>query len=672
MSVQAVDDAERQDGPTSPSRMPLFALEAPEEDEFWLVTTNKNPGSCDLTVLFTGEVSRKTRGRWSGPFTGRPLLIRQLMPAIRELYGDQGMWSVRGLYMSLRAWWRLFDRMEAGEYVAGAAKAPAVNSVAELTDAHLRFAMDNGITLHTYTHFAAVADASRRALKLKPLYWRGPDDHRRTPHLPTLAHVAAIRHFLKRRWFAVLDRWERADELLMGETPSSDKEADIQCSYLMFAHVVVDTGTPQPTYRQIAQSLKNTCGSQRGFVAGVMRRAAFPDRADVRTAFLLCQISTGWNVQTLLDFDVRRPDGMTPNPKDSTRYILRSFKERARADQFYVGMYKTQRSPGVVIQTLVERTAALRHVLQVKYAERKAQLACSTTGGRVLEAERLAVRTLEQGLASPWLYVDEEGQISWLDALNWTNANAEPSYNSIVNLLNEKRPADDQIPTVDSRKMRSAFANFVYEATGGMVLAVMRELNHRHLSSTQRYLDSIGANWRSSRIYLTFANALWSTSTTTGLVDPTVIAAIVKWGRITPRERQRLEDYRRLAMSRIGVRCKNPTAPPPQVAPGFLANGKRVCTTHRCTLCIENAVITPESFDGLCMRWAELMFLKENIAPAVFNNTSFHEELLNTEAALMVFERPRTEERTIHWQTQISSGAHIPVTYELIEQGAAL
>lgn len=641
-----------------------------EPDEFWISTTNRNPGAADLSVLFTGEFHRKSRGKWSGPFTGRPLLVRQLMPAIRQQYGDQSDWSLRGLVQSLRCWWRLFDRMEAGEYVAGEFLAPAVHSVEDLTDAHLRFALDVGISRHAYTHFAGVADTTRRALKLKPLYWCGPDEQRRTPNLPTLPQVAAIRNVLKRRWFAVLDRWQKADELLMGDQPRSAAENDILCSYLMFAHVVADTGTPQPTYQQIKQSLNSACGASKGFNAGQMRRLAFPNRADVRVAFMLCQISTGWNVQTLLDYDIRRPDGITPNPKDPTRYVLRSFKARAKADQFYVGMYKTQRSPGVVIQTLVERTVPLRQALQLEFDKKKAQLKTSAATGRNLDEERIALRRLEQGLASPWLYANEEGRIAWLETTNWTNGSSDPSYNSIVAQLNERRPPEDQIPAPTSRTMRAAFANFVYEASGGVVLAVMRELNHRHLSSTQRYLDSIGANRRASRIYLTFANAMWSTSTTTGVVDPTVIAAIVQWGRVTRRERQRLEDYRKLAISRIGVRCKTPTNPPPNVAPGFVADGERKCTSHRCTLCIENAVITPESFDGLCMRWAELMFLKENIAPAVFASTSFQEELENTEAALLVFERGRAEERTIFWQEQIHSGAHIPVTHELIEQGA--
>src|SRR5690606_31634827 len=115
---------------------------------------------------------------------------------------------------------------------------------------------------------------------------------------------------------------------------------------------------------------------------------------------------------------------------------------------------------------------------------------------------------------------------------------------------------------------------------------------------------------------------------------------------------------RSLMRSRIGVGCKDPTNPPKHIAPNFVPDGKAVCHVQRCLLCIEHAVILPESLPGLCKRLAELRHIRAGMSVGAFQQASFSEELDNTEAALQVFPVEAVERHLNDWTHRIATGTH--------------
>jgi hypothetical protein len=646
--------------PAAPVSVSVVEIIKPED--LWFASEHETPGITDLTFLSTGQFSPPPRSiHWGGPLTGRPRLISQLFHALRVVYSTQSEHSLRNMEASLRAWWRVFDRIESGVQHAGVTP-PAVNGVEDLADIHWRLAVDSGLNTSHFGPFVLAASLTRQALGLKPLYWYAPRRSRKTSHVPDYTHVRTVRDELKRLWFAVLDRWEEADGILWEQAPADDRERNILRNYNRLMDVQFTSGLAWPTSEQLG-ALTNYGAIH----PPLMAACAFPNRFDVRAAFHLCLVSTGWNSSTLLNIDVNKPF-LRANPKDPSRYLLEAYKARSKSFQTYDGMFKTMRSPGVVILMLIERNAPLRAQLREKYEQMKAALAqdCSSNA-KIRAKKRLELANLEAGLRSPWLFAGPDGEIGWLNLQTCSIERGKSYMRGLIDSLNERRRKNSpQVPYMTAGDLRDAYAAFVYEVTGGMVLAVMRALGHKRARTTQDYLNSRHLNDQSWRIYLTFNNHLWTELEKTRRVDPTIMAALMRNRRVTQRQRNRLAKYRELSISRIGVGCQDIKNPPAKVAPGFRPDGRKSCPSHRCTLCLERAVITPESLDGLAMRWCELTYARENLAPQEWVATDFAEEFSNLEMALLGFERALVLRHIEKWQGLIAHGKYVPVLAEVL------
>ncbi len=167
------------------------------------------PRLVDLTVFRdgTGQQARKSRLS-AGHFTGRPALIAELAPAIQDALTPLAEKSVDQYLTALRAWWRVFDAVEA--------TSPAIRvvaSVADITDVHRQGALDKGMDRLVFTNFLRLADTTRAALGSKRLHWVAPAERDSRQHLSPKWQTDLVRHTLKHRWFAVLNRWAVADEL---------------------------------------------------------------------------------------------------------------------------------------------------------------------------------------------------------------------------------------------------------------------------------------------------------------------------------------------------------------------------------------------------------------------------------------------------------------------------
>ncbi|OSZ64586.1 hypothetical protein CAP38_09250 [Hydrogenophaga sp. IBVHS2] len=412
---------------------------------------------------------------------------------------------------------------------------------------------------------------------------------------------------------------------------------------------------------------------KQGYRLDTMLQQAFPDASDIRAAFHLCLVTTGWNPATFLSLNVDQPI-LQAHPRDESRYLLTGYKQRSKSYQITEGLFKCQRSAGVILRTLMQRTEPLRAQLRKAYLGQLKELDKLQAAGasqKLLDARRRVVIDLEQGLRSPWLFITPEKGITWLTGSTYQRLGNRGYLEQMISELNAKRSPNDQIPKINATDFRDAFAAFAYQQSGGMVLYVMRVLGHKRLSSTQRYLQNTLLNDESGRIFRIFNNSLWSEIKLHGRLDATVVAKWCRDGQVSVDERSRLEDYRNLKRSRIGVGCKSPTTPPRSVAPGFRADGKTLCSTQRCTLCLENAVVLPESLSGLAMRKAELLHLQSNMPTMAFSDTSFQEELHNTEIALLGFDAAAASLLVSEWQQRIASGQHRVIHLEVIRESPA-
>ncbi|MYN46772.1 hypothetical protein GTP23_17150 [Pseudoduganella sp. FT93W] len=650
---------------------PLVAVEAsaawtsssPIDDlNFWTQHT-KYPVKVSLTIFRDGEDKRANPGgSWSGAMSGRPKLIAQLAPVLKELVEFASRRTVDKYYHSFRTWWRIFDALDG--------KTKPVETVADLTEVHRQYAVDQGMHRLAFSNFVRVVNLARLSEGLPQLHWFAPEREEQKRYLPPEWQTKAIRLKIKHEWFSALFRWDRATELMSGSAPANTEEQRLLANYQRFGSLYSELEPVLPNSDELRGDLAPWEFSGRGLSIPDMLRGRFPDAYDIRIAFHLCLATTGWNPSVLLDLDVTKPFIET-HPKDPRRYLLRGFKARGKSEQLTEGLLSSQGSAGMILKRLMKQTEVLRIEVKRNLAEKAKAfrlLQKSNANSEVLDNARKELVKLEYVARSPWLYVTAQTGIAALDAASYhrrlDRENKGSFVQQVVQVINQTQAPDRQITAITASDFRDAYAAYAYQVSGGMVLFVMKALGHRRVSTTQRYLKNTLLNESSQGLYRTFSNALWHEVKFHGRVDPTILARWSRDGEPTASDRQRLEDYRALRRSRIGVGCKDPANPPSRIAPNFRASGASQCNVHRCTLCEENAVIFPDSLDGLCKRQAELEHIQSTISVAAFLESSFGEELDNTRKALACFDPIAMDTALQAWRKAISDGRHRVINLE--------
>lgn len=645
----------------------------------------KSPFLIDLHFLAAGQtLPANDSPNWNGGFSGRPLLTAQLAPAIKDklLYAPRATCVT---YLThLRAWWRSFDELESAHLDKGG-EVVKLESVAGLSAFHAHKAIDSGFGPNQFSSFRSVAEATRQALGLRPLHWLGPDTPSRRRHLPPPEQIALLWRELKHRWFSVLDRWSHAQDLLLGKVDPREDEEQLVLNYSTFVRasksVQLAKGHSHPSHEDLRRAWPSKKRPQ-GISTLAMYRGFYPDPQDIRAAFHLCLAGTGWNAQTLLDLEIDISDAaetrtpfLVPHPSDPTRFILIGRKNRGESEHIVYGDWKTDRSPGAVISALVKATWPMR--LQIIRDLRDAETAFATAlqngGVETREVQKLRSRMaqLKRATTSVWLYYATQGNMFLTESGYASRTKGDDRFlPRLVDDINGRRPADQHIPYVVAGDFRDAFAHYVWRSSGGSILHVMKALGHRSPRTTGTYLDNTAVNADSAGIFRCFSNALWEQLRNSKRLDPTLLAKVTRDGRTTPIELSRLEDYRALKRSRIGVLCRDPHHPPVNVDPNFVADGISLCTQQRCTLCLEHAVITHDSFPGLTMRLAELNWLQARMPVDAFLESDFRQELENTVAALSVFDGSEVAQSLSVWTARIERGEHRVVEFQGVSAAA--
>lgn len=626
------------------------------------------PCLIDLQPFAVGQVVPKKKNSntiWRGAFSGRPELLCELTPAIIDKLSPLAEPTAVKYVQYLREWWRLFDNVE-----SLAPELSRVTSVTQITDLHRRCAVDQGMHQDKLNILLSLVNTTRISLGLRQLYWLLPEREKPKRHLPPQWQCELVRRTLKRHWFDVLDRWNLADELRKHGGPLVRKEAApsiyaeqarLVQNYQRFEIISTRLGIPRPSGDQLYDDLTFQTFNHRGYNVAEMLAGRYPDGNDIRTAFHLCLATTGWNPAVLLSLDVNKPF-IEAHPRDDKRYVLRGIKERAGGtEQVSEGLFKTQGSAGVVLQTLIERTAPLRKQLEHEMELCRAELAQTANPSEELQQR---ITRLEQAIRSPWIYAPKWGEnpIAFLRDQDFSavreNGTRVGYMTRLTNDINVHQPEDRQLSPMKAGDLRDAYAAYVYVSSGGSILAVMKALGHRRVDTTQIYLHNTLLQEEHRKLFGTFSTALWSEMLSNGRVDATILAKLTRDGEATSKQRERLKLYRTLMLSRIGVACKDPCNPPKHIAPDFEADGKSHCHVQRCTLCFEHAVILPESLDGLCKRLAELRHLRVRMGIGVFEESSYGQEISNTEIALLAFNERKVKEHFDMWTSRIELGEH--------------
>lgn len=589
-----------------------------------------------------------------------------MAPAIRDHLAPLASKSVEQFLQALRAWWRLFDTIE--DEIPNTHQ---IVSTAQITELHRQRAMDQGMDRLTFGNFLLLVNKTRAGLRLKPLYWQRPEYRSRIRHLPPQWQTDLLRHELKHRWFAIVDRWELAAKLLQERKPLASQEHDpdqyteqarLLRAYLQLESIIKSSGSSRPRSEEL-YGHESRDEFYKHYTAMESLRGRYPDGDDIRVAFHLCLATTGWNAAVLLALNVDEPF-IRPHPKDSTRYILRGVKDRAGgAEQIAEGLFKTRGGAAFVLRTLIAQTAPIREQLRQELERHREQLdslgPLDNERRRVLAAR---IASLVRGVRSPWLFVSKvRSGVHWLED---DSGRGTAFLSKIIADINRRQAKGRELSSLKPSDLRDAYAARVYHASGGSVLAVMKALNHRCVSSTRVYLDNTLLREEHRKLYSTFSSALWEEIRLHQRVDPTILAMWSRHGPVTQEQRKRLQTYRELLRSRVGVGCKDPHHPPRHIAPDFQPDGKTLCSVQRCLLCVEHAVIFPDSLLGLSKRLAELRYLQANMSATSYAQSSFGDEMANVELAMLGFDQPTVMRNVNEWESRIAKGLHRVVEFD--------
>jgi len=631
---------------------------------FW-VTNGTQTHLVDLSSLRDGQKSHN--GKWAGPYTGRPELAEQLLPAIKDGCIGMAENSTHQVLTNLRTWWRLFDAIES----AGGSR---ITCVSQLTEVHRQAAIDSGMRRKVFRQLIGPVNATRKALGHRALFWISPQDEPTVRKLAPDWQVREIRRAIRRKWYEALDRWAESSALISSVGELDARQTAFKALLIAYKEGMEREGKAFLKVEEFVENFSHDDFYASGCGIDKARAAFFPDVSDVRAAFNRCMSETGWNSSTLLGLDVDE-SFIETHPIDKSRYVMTGYKARANAEQPHVGLWKSQGAPANILLELIRRTTPLRNqlinnrdALVAQYESEESQASSEADRTSLFEE----IQSIEMGIRSPWLYISKHG-INWLNKVTYNKLGKRKSYiKEVILEINKAQPADRRIDLdfVPS-DFRDAYAAYIWTASGGSVLHVMQALGHRSLRSSVTYTDNVLLTQKGEAIFLNFGNALWAECTEHGHVDPTLIAKRVRDGGVPIEARRRLQSYRELRKSRLGIFCANPFDPPKHIAPTFQSDGKRPCNVHRCTLCYENAIITKESFDGLSMRVEELEFIHRNISASGWLKSRYPEELENTRAALSGFPSSEVTIQTAYWRRRIENGEHVVPGFELNGEGGA-
>jgi hypothetical protein len=605
-------------------------VDAPESGDPLVFWTQHETEPCEVNLhpFALGQGARPNGGPKFLPFSARPGLIHQLVPAIEEALLYAARPTVKAQLSALRDWWRILDAVEAAAAAAGQAMA-RVEDVRQLTQVHSEFAHRSGMRRQKFCKFRILADTTRRALGGRQTYWEAPEDPDVQKHIPSEEQRKALRIALKRSCRSVLERWAKSNRLSqIAVEPKDTEEAALYRHVHHMRKIQKKTGKVLPTSDELCDGINRGTLASRGITLRTLRESIYPSAWDADAVWHLCLLNTGWNPSTLTALDVTKKflfDHFKDDPDDPHRrfvlspqtYELVGEKERAGGkEQIVTGQWKTQDGPGHLIKTYLERVAPLRELLKQRLAEGKLKykmMVDECADYAACTSQFAQVKEMEQGCRSVWLYVNRIGNIGWISnagaQTGLVNGDSVFYVDEIVHLLNKQRATTNAkraknkegllapIPHVAPKDFRVWFADYVYRASNGNILQVKKELGHSRMRTSIGYVNSNILNQEASDAARRFLNILVG-ELDAGRVDLTILAHLYRHGELSPEQEELLAQARTLPKSRMNVGCKDAYHPPPHIK----ATADQACDVQRCMLCLENAVLLPESLDGIAMR----------------------------------------------------------------------
>jgi hypothetical protein len=578
----------------------------------FLTTHTKVPCLVDLTEFRDGGKAPIGKGshRWGGDFSGRPLLIEQLLPHVRAIHSSQSPQSIDKLVQALRTYWRLFDACDAMPMIQ---RPQRVEGVAELNDLHDRLQVRNRV-LGDYTRrFVRLANVARKRLRVSPLDWTPIDPERGSVRVALdMAQTRALYHAVKSHVRRTYTRWENDATLV-------------------------------------------------------------PSKRDCLYILTLVLIKTGWNEAVALNIDSEdylRPHMGDPDRHVLHSIKVRA----GGTEQVHVGQNKEDWSPGNLVKKIIERSEPLRALLRKQLTELEQESnGLRLTDAQALQIAQLKQSIRSAWLHATRQFVHKMEDFDPEDP-NWTvkelttdDVGASTFPGKIPFIKHIQREANAALAShghllivkVTLSDARDAYINWAYSSSGFEWMMAKLAAGHTTIQAAISYLRTRALKQHGETAVRQLTTILFDEIKTQKRLDPIFLYARVNRGPVSEAQRQRWAQGK--DRTRVGTGCADFKHPPKHMAPHH-QEGKG-CRTQRCTLC-EHAVVFHDSYHHLARRNAELLDHQGKVGMMVWATTDFPDELLMLEETLAGYDQTLVANSLAYWQEEIKAGSHTPPTFE--------
>lgn len=614
---------------------------------------------------------------WGGGFRGRPALANDLMPAVRLSCKGIDPRRITKIRSCLRSLWRFMDDYE--KWCTTEPNSNFSTHIERLEDINTRLLLfwklpaPSGewavVSRNTYIPVTALIKLARNQQALPeiiiPIHQREDLINRR--EIPDENVGKQLVRALIKRAKDVFNRWDRADALAAHGRNLLGMERTIR--YGKFT-LIVDGGVTEAdlhaTYRAAVAKNNNLPISKPEFLslwgfanqkpswwptystghpeAGHevpfldLPHGLYPSSGETAALMLLFMARTGWNQSTVENLDISADEKWFKQYQSKYLYLF-AYKHRAGDWMDTVSHVRRPTMPYQIVRRLQARTAVLRDAVKTNPA-----LCNNAVIARY----------------SPWIYWDNVSKLS-------TSIGALPSNGTLRAVLkaairDSNASSTIQIPeALAPSDLRDIFIGAAYMQDLSVFIAQLAA-GHKSLKMTFDYLRRRAWRAESEACKNALFTALVDQIETHRKIDLTLLRAQMDGIEVTEDMVANLELYRN-HMTYSGVACTDPTHPPAFIDGSNPRDGTMPCAQqHQCVLCPKGRVFN-ESLPLLARRYAELVWLEENMPMEVLAETTIPYELKVTQATLTQWPSTEVQTNLAHWTQLIQTGVHRPIRF---------
>lgn len=632
----------------------------------------------DLSDLALGKF-KSNNHKCAGSYTGRPGLLRDLLPAIRAHHSHLRPVRINYLYRTvLRGFWRFLDRYEGWRQKNGVQL--RIDSLAQISAAVVEAWANPGPAgawkVAPYgcqsevrrLIVAAVGLAGGRPLLLAPVAIRKADPK----DTATEEEGLRIIKYLRKEVARIFAEWRRADALAKqgrdlldiaiangGWLPDDvvPTEADAHATFRAFT---ARMGKPTASVSEfnkltITPSRKSLPAwwprhavnrdQMRGNVGDVVswgecQAGAYPNSVQVTTIALLALARTGWNVSTLLAMDYEDWSA----PYDEDHYWLHATKERSDgARQFSISRGQQVTGTYQIVKRLIERGQPLRDAA-------------------IADPGRLGL--VESELRSPWLGLNQTFSNRLYVASPYRGTSLSRAMATHIVAINSTAPDDEKVRGVTPSDFRDIAAAVMYRDSRYNAWILMVMLGHKNMITTRSYGFRHSVRQESHQQVVEVVCDVLEQVSHTKKWDPALTRARVEGISISEDALERLDHYRK-ARTYSGVLCRNPRDPPSSIDPTHPKDGSAHCIQgHLCVArACPQAVVLNDSLSGICKMLAELESKRMMLGAVRFAAGSELKDMAYLQRTLEQWPEESVQKHLAHWRSEISRGRHIPLMF---------